>query len=154
MHMQVDCTEMRVGSACTQPSWNDKNASSVFFFIFLYVFPSQIKPSSNRRPSHDCWLTAAFQHRPALARERAVNHSSRVIVDTLERCLWAEWRLRDCGVLGCNKEHSHVDVPESEPLKTQWLSLFSKGLFPTINVNAVMFARIISLGLLYKRGSV
>ncbi len=59
--LQVDCTEMCVGSACTQPSYNDKNPSSVFFFLNLLIcFPlSQMKPydfvtSQNRRPSHDC----------------------------------------------------------------------------------------------------
>jgi len=36
---QVDCTEMCIGSACTQPSHNDKNLSSVFVLISLYVFP-------------------------------------------------------------------------------------------------------------------
>ncbi len=36
--LQVDCTEMCVGSACTQPSYNDKNPSSVFFFKSPYMF--------------------------------------------------------------------------------------------------------------------
>jgi len=30
---QVDCTEMCVGSASTQPSYNDKNLSIVFVLI-------------------------------------------------------------------------------------------------------------------------
>jgi len=38
--LQVDCTEMCVGSACTQPSYNDdKNPSSVLVLISLYVLP-------------------------------------------------------------------------------------------------------------------
>jgi len=35
---QLDCTETCVGNACTQPSYNDKNLSSVFVLISLYVF--------------------------------------------------------------------------------------------------------------------
>jgi len=31
--LQVDCPEMCVGSACTQPSYNDKNPSNVFVLI-------------------------------------------------------------------------------------------------------------------------
>jgi len=38
-HLQVDCTEMCVGSACTQTSYNAKNLSSVFVLISLNVFP-------------------------------------------------------------------------------------------------------------------
>jgi len=39
---QIDCTEICVGSACTQPSYNDKSLSSVFVLISLYVFPVSI----------------------------------------------------------------------------------------------------------------
>ncbi len=44
--LQVDCTEMCVGSACTQPSYNDKNPSSVFFNLLICFPPSQIELSS------------------------------------------------------------------------------------------------------------
>ncbi len=41
--LQVDCTDMCVGSACTQPSYNDKNPSSVFF-----LSPNMFSPVSNQ----------------------------------------------------------------------------------------------------------
>jgi len=42
--LHVDCTEMCVASACTQPSYNDKNPSSVLFLITF-------SPVSNRAVS-------------------------------------------------------------------------------------------------------
>jgi len=36
--LQVDCTEMCVGSVCTQPSFNDKNPTSVFVSNLLMFF--------------------------------------------------------------------------------------------------------------------
>jgi len=35
--LQVDCTAMCVGSACTEPLYNDKNPSSVFCFCLSTV---------------------------------------------------------------------------------------------------------------------
>jgi len=64
--LQVDCTAMYVVSACTQPSFNDKNPSSGFVFISLDVFPC-LKSSRSTVWRHLCWLQAVFQHRPALS---------------------------------------------------------------------------------------
>ena len=77
------------------------------------------------------WLTAAaFQHTPALAHERAVNHSPRVIVDTLTGALSMSI-MASAIVLRCNKEHSsHLNVPKSEPLKMQWLSFVFEAICP------------------------
>jgi len=69
---QVDCTEMCVGSACTQPSYYDKNISSVFVlislcFTCLKLIRLTVWSHTVGFPSHDCWLTTAFQHIPALS---------------------------------------------------------------------------------------
>jgi len=42
--LQVDCTEMSVGNACTQSSCNDKKLSRVFILISLCSSLSQIEP--------------------------------------------------------------------------------------------------------------
>ena len=68
----------------------------------------------------------------------------------------AEWRLSDCGVLFLGAiRNTAVILMFLNPnrwRRSGWV-LFSKGIFPTINVNAFMFARIIShTRLLYKRG--
>ncbi len=63
--LQVDCTEMCVGSACTQPSYNDKNPSSVCFFNLLICFSlSQIELfvlwcHKIGGPSHDCLIDSS-----------------------------------------------------------------------------------------------
>jgi len=64
--LQVDCTEMCVGSACTQPSYNDKNPSSVFFKSPYMC--SRLKSSRLIVWSHDraviivrhCWRRSGF----------------------------------------------------------------------------------------------
>ncbi len=46
--LQVVSTEMCVGSVCTQPTYNDKDPPSVFFFYLVKSFPlSHIKPFSD-----------------------------------------------------------------------------------------------------------
>ncbi len=69
---QAVWTEMCVSSVCTQPPYNDKDPPSVFFFYLVKSFPlSQIEPISDAclcdvtqtGPSHNSWLTVAFQHR-------------------------------------------------------------------------------------------
>ncbi len=58
--------EMCFGSVCKQPPYNDKN---LFFVYSLNVFPFlkstrlTVWCHTDRGPSHDCWLTVAFQHR-------------------------------------------------------------------------------------------
>jgi len=40
---QVNCTEMCVGCACPQPSYNDTLLSSVFVLIPLYVLSQKVR---------------------------------------------------------------------------------------------------------------
>ncbi len=96
---------MFVGSVCTQPPYNDKNPTSAFFVILLNVFLF-LKSShlslwrhTDGGPSHDCWLTVAFQHRlrwcltsdpPWVSCHQLLHRQS--------KCR-QEWLLSDCGVL-------------------------------------------------------
>ncbi len=67
---QVVWTEMCVGSVYTQQPYNATNLASVFFFVislnvFHFLKSSRLSVWCHKDggPSHDCWLTVAFQHR-------------------------------------------------------------------------------------------
>ncbi len=68
--LQIDCTEMCVGSACTQPSYD--KIHPVFFFNLLICFPlSQIELFVLWRhkiggPSHDCLIDSSVLAQTAL----------------------------------------------------------------------------------------
>ncbi len=136
---------MCVGSVCTQPSYNDKNPPSVFFFNLLKSLPlSQIEPISDAclcdchtdpGPSHDClivWLV--FYLRPALSDLSSVRH-----------CFTAGL-LSDWGVLLLDVIMNIAVVIYSRHL-SRWrhsgLRLFLKGIPLPIYLNAFMFTRII-----------
>ncbi len=150
--LHVVWTEMCVGSVCTQPPYNDKDPPSVFYLFKSFTL-SQIEPISDackcdvtqtEAPPTNVWLTAdrldwCFSSDPPWV---SGHHSAIVSIPEKEYTRISPKRLR-CFVAGCNNEHSsrHL-LPTSEPLKTQWLHLFLKRIYP-IYLNALMFARII-----------
>ncbi len=148
--LQVVWTEMCVGSVCTQPPYNDKDPSSVCFFISLNHFPFLIS-------SHSQILGRVTSHRPRpLPRllidtgvlsqtrpERAV--ISPPLFRRRSRCR-QEWLLRDWGVLLLDVIMNKSVIIYSRHL-SRWrcsgLLLFLKGMHPPICLNAFVFARII-----------
>jgi len=127
--LTVDCSAVYVVSAYTQPSFNDKNPSSGFVFISLYVFPC-LKSSCSTTRSHAL---------PRLLIDSSVSTQTRperaVIIDYSPSLLihWSRMASKRlcCSVLGCNNKHrNHSDVPKFEQLKAQWLSFVCEGSIP------------------------
>ncbi len=141
---------MCVVSACTQPSYNDKNPSSVFFFNLLICFPlSQFELFVLWRhkiggPSHDCLIDSSVLAQTALVSHLRPALSELLSVVSPPEQMYTRMtpkRLR-CFVVGCNNEHSsrHL-LPSSEQLKR--ITFVSEGNSPSNYLNASMFARII-----------
>ncbi len=121
----------------------------IIMFLNLYHFLKSSHLSVWRHtdggPSHDCWLTGAFQHRlhwcltsdpPRVSCHQLFHRRSRYR---------QEWLLRlMCFVVGCNNEHrsSHL-LPSSERLKRINVTFGFEGNAPLIYLNVSMFARII-----------
>jgi len=52
--LQVDCTAKCIGSACTKPSFNDENPSSVFCFNRVYYLKAYaLKRRAKNRADFD-----------------------------------------------------------------------------------------------------
>ncbi len=100
---------------CTQPTYKDKNPPC-FFYIDKSWLLSKIKPFSEScqcditqtGPSHDCWLTLAFNLSPALSELSSVLHYFDAGADVDKNGSYK--RLR-CFVDGCNNEHSSRHLP-------------------------------------------
>jgi len=86
--LHFDCTEMCVGSGCTQPSYNDKNPSSQCFCLYFLIRFSlpQIEPfvfvtSIKRTPLPGLLIDSSVSTLPTLSELSSYS----AIVDTLEQ---------------------------------------------------------------------
>ncbi len=129
--------ELKCVCQCTQPPYNDKNPPSCYFYLFFYPFLKSSYLSMWRHtdggPSHDCWLTVAFQHRlhwcltsdpPWVSGHQLFHRRS--------RCR-QEWLLSDWGVLLFHVIMNMAVVIYSRHLSGwRWLRLVFKGKKPLI----------------------